>query len=192
MEKFHHFLYGNYFLLETDQKPLVTILSGSLNQATPRLQRILIRTFPYSFNVHYLSGLKNHLADHLSRVGGQDSITLPKLSIYQITSQPNARSDILQKLHEASQTNHTLAILKYTIQKEWPSKTKELPSKIQTFWTFWEELTIADGLILKGTRIVVPSKKQPEILKLIHEGHLELTKEIVYWPGLNDQLEKWC
>ena len=56
MEKFHHFLYGNHFLLETDQKPLETILSGSLNQATPRLQRILIRTFPYNFNVHYLPG----------------------------------------------------------------------------------------------------------------------------------------
>ena len=58
MEKFHHFLYGNHILLETDQKPLETILSRSLNQATPRLQRIFIRTFPYNFNVHYLPGLK--------------------------------------------------------------------------------------------------------------------------------------
>ena len=38
--------------------------------------------------------------------------------------------------------------------------------------------------------------RQAEILKLIHEGHLVLTncklraKETVYWPGLNDQLEK--
>ena len=35
MEKFHHFLYGNQFTLETDQKPLEAILSESLNQATP-------------------------------------------------------------------------------------------------------------------------------------------------------------
>ena len=35
MEKFHHFLYGNEFTLETDQKPLEAILSKSLNQATP-------------------------------------------------------------------------------------------------------------------------------------------------------------
>ena len=90
----------------------------------------------------------------------------------------------------------TLAILKYTIQKGWPSTIKELPSEIQPYWTFREELSIEDGLILKGTRIVVPSTKQEEILKLIHEGHLGLTKcklrvkETVYWPGLNDQLEK--
>ena len=42
MEKFHHFLYGTHFILETDQKPLEAILSKSLNQETPRLQRILI------------------------------------------------------------------------------------------------------------------------------------------------------
>ena len=197
MEKFHHFLYGNHFILETDQKPLETILAKSLNQATPGLQRIRIRTFPYNFTVCYLPGLKNQLADCLSRVGGpQDSIKLPKLSVYQITSQLNARSDSLQPLHEASQADDTLAILKYTTQKGWPSTIKELPSDIQPYWTFREELTIKDGLILKGTRIVVPGTKQAEILKLIHEGHLGLTKcklrskQTVYWPGLNDQLEK--
>ena len=73
---------------------------------------------------------------------------------------------------------------------------KKLPSEIQAFWTFQEGLTIEDGLILKVTRIVVPSQKQAEILKLIHEGHLGLTKcklrakDTVYWPGLNEQLEK--
>ena len=49
---------------------------------------------------------------------------------------------------------------------------------------------------MKGTRIVVPDKKCEAILKLIHEGHLGVNKcklhakETVYWPGLNDQLEK--
>ena len=42
MEKFHNFLYGTHFILETDQKLLESILSKSLNQATPQLQRILI------------------------------------------------------------------------------------------------------------------------------------------------------
>ena len=51
MEKFHHFLYASHFILEMDQKPLRAILSKSINQATPRLQRILIRTFPYHFTV---------------------------------------------------------------------------------------------------------------------------------------------
>ena len=51
VEKFHHFLYRFHFMLETDQKPLKAILSRSLNQATPRLQCILVRTLPYNFTV---------------------------------------------------------------------------------------------------------------------------------------------
>ena len=55
---------------------------------------------------------------------------------------------------------------------------------------------IEDGIILKGTRIVIPAKKCEAVLNIIHEGHLGLNKcklhakETVYWPGLNDKLEK--
>ena len=83
MEKFHHFLYASHFILETDQKPLEVILSKSINHATPSLQRILIRTFPYHFTVCYFPGLKNQLADCLSQLGGQkDTTKLPKLHLY--------------------------------------------------------------------------------------------------------------
>ena len=71
MEKFHHFLYTNHFIIETDQKPLETILSKSINQATPRLQHILIRTFPYHFMVRYIPRLTIQLADCLFRLGSQ-------------------------------------------------------------------------------------------------------------------------
>ena len=86
VKKFHHFLYRCHFMLETDQKPLEAILSRSLNQATPGLQCILIRTLPYNFTVRYIPGLRNLLADCLSRLGDQkDAIKLPKLHIYQIS-----------------------------------------------------------------------------------------------------------
>ena len=54
VEKFHHFLYGCHFILEMDQKPLEAILPRSLNQVTPQLQCILIRTLPYNFTVRYI------------------------------------------------------------------------------------------------------------------------------------------
>ena len=63
MEKLHHFLYASHFILEMDQKPLEAILSKNLNQATPRLQRILIRTFPYNITVCYIPEVTNQLED---------------------------------------------------------------------------------------------------------------------------------
>ena len=73
---------------------------------------------------------------------------------------------------------------------------KEVLTEVQKYWTFHEELTIEDGLILKGTRIIIPDKKREEILKLIHRGHLGLNKckmrakETMYWLGINEQLEQ--
>ena len=160
VEKFHHFLYGCHFTLETDQKSQEAILSRrSLNLATPRLQHILIRTLPYNFTVHYIPGPKNQLAGCLSRLGEQkDVIKLPKLHIYQITQQLPAKSDKLQELREATQAEDELALLKHTIMSGWPSTITGIPPVLQPYWTFCEELTIEDGLILKGTRIVIPSK----------------------------------
>ena len=152
VEKFHHFLYGCHFILETDQKPLEAILSRSLNQATPRLQHILIRTLPYNFTIRYIPGLKNLLADCLSRLGDQkDAIRLPKLHVYQISHQLPASSDRLQELQQATEANDELALLRHMIMSGWPSTIKEIPQVLHPYWTFHEELTIEDGLILKGT-----------------------------------------
>ena len=147
--------------------------------------------------MQYIPGLTNQLAECLSHLGGQkDTIKLPKLYAYQITSQLCARSDSLQQIRIATQEDDKLALLKHTTTQGWPSNIKEVPSVIQSYWTFREELTIEDGIILKGTRIVIPAKKWEVVLKLIHEGHLALNKytlcakETVYLTGLNDQPEK--
>ena len=36
----------------------------------------------------------------------------------------------------------------------WPKSIKQVPPVLHPFWTFREELTVEDGLILKGTRII--------------------------------------
>ena len=177
IEKFHHFLYASHFILETDQKPHEAILSKSLNQATPRIQQILIRTFAYHFTVRYITGVTNQLADCLSWIGCQkDSIKLPKFHVYQITSQLHARSNSLQDLRTATQKDDDFAFHKYTIKTGWPSTIREVPSETQPYWTFREELTVEDGIVLKGTCIVITHKKCKAMLNLIHEGHLGLNK----------------
>ena len=56
-------------------------------------------------------------------------------------------------------------------------------------------MTVADGLLLKGNRIIIPNKDRPQILKQIHEGHLGIqkclqrAKATVYWPRLYDELK---
>ena len=104
----------------------------------------------------------------MSWLGGQkDAIKLPKLHIYQITSQQNAKSDSLQDIRIATQGDDELALFKHTITSGWPSTIKEVPSEIQPYWIFREELTVEDGIVLKGTHTVIPHKKHQVTLNLI-------------------------
>ena len=68
MQKFHYFLYGKEFTLETDQKPLVSIYRKPMVEISPRIQRLIVRSFLYQpFDVQYMKGVEIPLADALSR-----------------------------------------------------------------------------------------------------------------------------
>ena len=123
-------------------------------------------------------------------------MSLPKFHVNQITSQLKARSNSLHNLRIATQDDDKCAILKHIIQQGQPKTIKEVLFEVQLYWTFREALTIEHWLVLKGTRIIIPDKKREDILKLKHEGHLGLNKckmrakEMVYWLGMNEQLEQ--
>ena len=116
--------------------------------------------------------------------------------MYQITKQLSARSDSLNHLRLATQEDDEFVLLKHYITQGCPSTIKEVSNALQPYWAFHKEHTVEDGLALEGTQIVIPNKKCEAVLKLTHEGHLGLskcklcTKDTVYWPGLNGQLEK--
>ena len=77
----------------------------------------------------------------------------------------------------------------------WPEK-HQLKGAIKPFIQFASELSVQDGLLLKGTRIVIPTTMRLEILDRIPEGHLGIVKcrqralSSVWWPGLSKQIEE--
>ena len=91
MEKFHYFLYGKGFTLETDQKPLVSIYKKHVIDISPMVQRLIVRSFPYlPFKVVYKKGTDFPVADALSHVtpmDPDDNIQLPIIAVNMITTQ---------------------------------------------------------------------------------------------------------
>ena len=68
--------------METDQKPLVSIYKKHMVEISPRIQRLIVRSFPYQpFNIQYRKGVEIPLADALSHViplpMEEDGIQLP-------------------------------------------------------------------------------------------------------------------
>ena len=90
MEKFHYFLYGKEFTLETDQKPLVSIYKKHMIDISPKVQRLIVRSFPYlPFKVVYKKGVDIPIADALSHVtpmDPEDNIRLPIIAVNMITT----------------------------------------------------------------------------------------------------------
>ena len=67
LERFNQYTFGRHVNVESDHKPLETILQKPLVRAPRRLQSMMMRLQKYDFNVHYERGTNMHLADTLSR-----------------------------------------------------------------------------------------------------------------------------
>ena len=125
MEKFHYFLYGKEFTLETDQKPLVLIYKKHMVEISPRIQRLVVRSLPYQpFNVRYRKGVEIPLADTLSRVTPlpmeEDGIQLSIIAVNHVTANIPYTSNELYQIHEETRKNPTLKLLMHYISVGWP------------------------------------------------------------------------
>ena len=68
MECFHYFLYGKEFTLETDQKCVTSIYKKHIVDVSPWIQRLIICSLPYNFQVVYVPGRNMPVSDALSHV----------------------------------------------------------------------------------------------------------------------------
>ena len=70
-----------------------------------------------------------------------------------------------------------------------------LPSAIRPYWTDRAHLTVVQNVLLKDTRIVIPSSMRLEVLDKIHDAHMginkccERAKQAVWWPGFSKQIQ---
>jgi hypothetical protein len=67
LEKFNQYTYGCHVKIQSDHKPLESILKKSLACAPRRLQGMMMRLQKYDYEVRYERGKNMHLADTLSR-----------------------------------------------------------------------------------------------------------------------------
>ena len=76
----------------------------------------------------------------------------------------------------------------------WPDK-HSVKDAMRPYWSTRGELTVVQNILLKGTRIVIPSSMRLEILDKVHEGHQgiakcrERAKSSMWWPGLSREIQ---
>ena len=83
-----------------------------------------------------------------------------------------------------------------TIHDGWPKIIRDCPRSIQSYWYFRDEITCEDGILYKGTRLIIPKSERPSTLKILHMGHYAIDKmslrarETVYWPGISEDIRR--
>ena len=66
------------------------------------------------------------------------------------------------------------------ITEGFPESSTKLPDSIKAYFSFKDELTVCNGIILKGhNRIVVPESLRPQTINILHnKAHLGLNKTL--------------
>lgn len=192
-ERFHTYLYGKKFLIESDHKPLEMISKKNIAAAPARLQRMLLRLQRYDYDISYVPGKEMTLADSLSRLPKDKKdaeINLDVKVCYVQFSTPK-----LRELCTETEKDTELSMLKRQIVNGFPDTRREIPSEIRSYWSFRDQLSVDNGLVVKGEQIVIPTSLRAQYLDRIHEAHQGINRcqqrarNSVYWPGINSDID---
>ena len=92
--------------------------------------------------------------------------------------------------------DETLQKVKDLVREGWPTSIKGVEEDVRPYWPFREDISYIDGLLMAGSRIIIPESSRDYVLRQIHEGHqgevkcLLRAKSAVYWPGIYKQIEQ--
>ena len=203
-EKFADYLIGKYFTIETDHKPLISLLgSKALDEMPPRIQRFRMRLMRFQYGISHVPGKELHTADILSRVPIGKPMISDKELVEECDSYVTVVLDSLPvtearleniKLHQMH--DDVCSEIKKYCEGTWP-ETHELKGLAKLYFPFRAELSVEDGILLFTSRIVIPQSLRPEILEKIHEGHQGMNKckerarQSVWWPGIGKQISEF-
>jgi len=202
-ERFSDYILGKHIEIETDHKPLVPLLNNkNLDTLPPRVLRFRLRLMRFDYTVHHVAGKLLYTADALSRAPlpfTPDNITNSAKMEDQVLAtiaQLPATRDRLKQYSQAQSGDQICTQLMLYCQQGWPER-HQIRGELLHYWSIRSELTICDGLLLYGSRIVVPKSLQHETLSKIHQGHQGIEKcrlrisTSVWWPGVTKQIQEF-
>eukprot|EP00733_Pompholyxophrys_punicea_P000294 Pompholyxophrys_punicea_v1_NODE_69_length_3835_cov_3.436772.p1 type:complete len:299 gc:universal NODE_69_length_3835_cov_3.436772:654-1550(+) len=197
VRKFHSFLFGRKFVLETDHKPLVAIF-GEHKQVpamiASRLQRWAIILAGYNYEIRYVAS-KDNAADWLSRLPLPDQsdseaidrsfsflwLNENKVLTAKDIQIESRRDPNIAKLLECLQSNRNFP----QDSPDWMAFSRRRP-----------ELSVEEGCVLWNSRVIIPEIFRRKVLDELHSGHFgvskmkSLARMIVWWPGIDQDVEE--
>lgn len=154
---------------------------------------MMLRLQKYDLKVTYKKGSEMYLADTLSRAYAQSCTSedtrgdaekdIESINMVQYLPVSESTQNVIRT---ATESDPVMKALKTTIREGWPEKKDLLPPGVKDYFPFREELTLQNGLVFKGERLVVPESAREEMKARIHGSHIGIqgclrrAREVLY------------
>ena len=198
VKMFHQYLFGRRFTIYSDHKPLQHLFSESRPVpvlASARIQRWAQTLGAYDYVMEYKPGNQHANADSLSRLPLPDTpsqVPLPGetvLLMEKLQSSPVTAAQI----RSWTDRDPILSQVRHMLLKGWRDLGRK---EFRPYQQRREEMSVQDGCVLVGSRVIIPNVGRSKVMDELHEGHPGISRikglvsGVVWWPGIDADLEK--
>lgn len=197
------YLLGMRFQAVVDHKPLLPLYSSPRRPKQMRVDRHRMKLAAYDFEVIHMAGDKipcdygsragcpkqsEFTPEEVERLGVEDDTEIYVNRVVDEQLPPAVTREVLRK---ATAEDKTMQMLITDVEKGVCRKA------LTRYQQVFAELTVVDGLVLRGEQLVIPEELQPIVVQLAHEGHMGYDKTIStlresnWFPGMGDMVRKY-
>ena len=210
------------FTIVTNHKPLVPLFNKyQLSQVeNAKVQKIKSNLqSQYQFVVEWRPGKRHFIADGLSRAPVDDDddededddvdtsgtiVAALQLATNEVDGDDDDEADeqsknsidpLIEEMTKAAKADKEYVALVDEIRNDFRNAMSSIPF-VQQFRAISENLSVDDGLVLFGPRLVMPLAKRKDVLLHLHASHQGITRtqqrarSCVYWPGISNEIRQ--
>ncbi|XP_013415834.1 uncharacterized protein K02A2.6-like [Lingula anatina] len=171
-----------------------------------------LRLQKYHIEVKYQRGKKMYISDALSRATASKSVTTKENSDYEIyaveseqklakeveeidySQYNNVSDESLEQVKTHTLRDDAMQSLLILVMEGWPSDKTQVPLLCREYWPYRDELSCQDGILYRGTRVVIPTILRKQMLERVHATHqgtetaIRKARDAIFWPQISNDI----
>ncbi|CAL4253457.1 unnamed protein product [Meganyctiphanes norvegica] len=222
LDKARYFVQGcTNLIIAVDHKPLLKLFSDRALEDIPncRLRNLKEKTLRYRFRMIHIPGVKNKVADDLSRHPAEAPSRIELHDVTANTSDENClNEDTIEEhtiaattsifntapitavtwtlIQQATTSDEDLSILLELIESGFPEDISEVPNSIRYYFPLRDSLSTVQDVEVYKDRILIPTCLRQNCLSTLHAAHQGVSKMLaraessIYWPGITKDIQE--